>query len=617
MKKNKTSTSLTLNNSIGILTAGCVTVSLAIDRQSFDPFNTIKLILLLLTSTLLASYLITSYLSTRVIRHSQEFFAVLFCIFFLLSVAVAAGYSEYKLNALFGDTFRRNGALQYVALSILFLFTVRSVNFFNIIKIYKAGIFLTLIIAGYGLIQISGNDFYEWNNNYNSMISTLGNPNFASAILAILSVLCCSYVALNKVSLPYKFIACLACIGSIIAIVSSDSRQGIIAFLIGLLFYFSLQSYMTNRKIGLIFILCALSVVLIGILGMLQKGPLAGVLYKESVSVRGFYWRAGFEMFLSSPLHGVGLDNYGLFFKASREPEYVLRYGYNLTSTNAHNTFIQLFATGGLLVGLSYLAIIAYVFVTGIKLLRKITENDRKIVLGLLSSWLAFQSQSLISIDNIGVSIWGWLLGGSIVGLAQSYQVQNLSTQQHVESQKIRQISLLQPLISCILLVPTIVVSYLLIQADRDLLSASSAFNADRNTNMSITKQFSEEVIDNPIAHPTYKLQAAQYIYFSGDVQYGYRLVKDLFQKNPRDIDTIRTLLDFEQRNKSNKLSLITLRIKLAEVDPWNAENYYELCRLSKETGQVEKAFFYRNKILAFAPNSNEAKKSNELVGNP
>jgi hypothetical protein len=33
--------------------------------------------------------------------------------------------------------------------------------------------------------------------------------------------------------------------------------------------------------------------------------------------------------------------------------------------------------------------------------------------------WLAFQSQSLISIDNIGISIWGWFLGAIVVVLVK------------------------------------------------------------------------------------------------------------------------------------------------------------------------------------------------------
>ena len=56
-------------------------------------------------------------------------------------------------------------------------------------------------------------------------------------------------------------------------------------------------------------------VLVCSVLGMLQKGPLQNLLYKDSVSVRGFYWRAAIEMLKSEPLFGVGSDRYGSFFR--------------------------------------------------------------------------------------------------------------------------------------------------------------------------------------------------------------------------------------------------------------------------------------------------------------
>ena len=96
---------------------------------------------------------------------------------------------------------------------------------------------------------------------------------------------------------------------------------------------------------------------------MLQIGPLAQYLYKDSVSVRGFYWRAGMKMFWENPLFGVGLDRYGAYFKEFREVNYPLRYGYEITSSNAHNTLIQIFATGGVMVGISYLCVLILILV--------------------------------------------------------------------------------------------------------------------------------------------------------------------------------------------------------------------------------------------------------------
>ena len=33
-------------------------------------------------------------------------------------------------------------------------------------------------------------------------------------------------------------------------------------------------------------------------------------------------------------------------------------------------------------------------------------------------AWIVFFSQSIISIDNAGTTIWGWVLGGAVIGLS-------------------------------------------------------------------------------------------------------------------------------------------------------------------------------------------------------
>jgi O-antigen ligase len=62
---------------------------------------------------------------------------------------------------------------------------------------------------------------------------------------------------------------------------------------------------MRSRKLSLFVVGFSVAGAILAILGMLQKGPLVSLLYKDSVSVRGYYWRAGIEMFKDSPLTGV------------------------------------------------------------------------------------------------------------------------------------------------------------------------------------------------------------------------------------------------------------------------------------------------------------------------
>ena len=323
-------------------------------------------------------------------------------------------------------------------------------------------------------MQISGKDFIKWDNPYNAMISTLGNPNFASATLAILSLLALYGIFLKNLPMIYKLFGIIFIIISLIDIISSDSRQGLLVIFFSLLVYVSLYFYYKNRKIGFFVIFVSAFSGVLAVAGMLQKGPLTSLLYKDSVSVRGYYWRAGIEMFKSDPFTGVGVDRYGAYFKEFREVGYPLKYGYEITSSNAHNTFIQFFATAGIFVGVLYLLLIGYVLFSGIKLLRKSNSEDQKITLGLVSSWIGFQAQSLISIDNIGVSVWGWLLGGAILGLSNSDKgnlSESLSNSLNLKSASSVNINLFQPTISVLLLVPIIIFSSLFYKSESNLIS--------------------------------------------------------------------------------------------------------------------------------------------------
>lgn len=603
------------DKSIWILLLGTATTSLVIDRKAYDPFNTIKLISILIISSWLIGHLINSYRKNFPRRRSGDLSVLLICALFLLSLVVSAYFSQMQILALVGDSFRRNGLLQYCALVVMFLFASRSIDFKEATKIYKISILTALIMSGYGLIQISGNDFFAWNNPYNSMISTVGNPNFASALLAVFFLLSGSVLLLNQLTIKFKFFALLSMVMALIAIILSDSRQGLVTIAIGILFYSSIYFYFKKPKIGITLITISISITFAGVLGMLQKGPLMNLLYKDSVSVRGFYWQAGIEMFLDKPLTGVGLDNYGAYFKQFRELEYPLRYGFDITSSNAHNTIIQLFATGGLFVGLIYLVLLGYILLTGIVLIKNIVGEDQKIAIGLLSAWLAFQAQTIISIDNIGVSVWGWLLGGSIIGLARkSPDSPGLARSEKVTHNP-NSIPILQPLLSALFLIPAALLSFYLLQAERDLLIARDFADPAATQNKPTVEFFAKEVIKNPLAITYYKLQAASFIYDMGDTKLGYEMIKKINQEDPGNLDTLRIRLAIESSN-DRKENSIMIRNEIAQKDPWNVENLYQLSLLYKGLGKIDQAIKYRDKIMQIAPNSDAAKKATELIDN-
>ena len=604
------------------LVIGVSFVTLFFSLKSADPFNTPKLVVLLIIASLSINYLFKFWQVNSVQRNKVDLIFISLLSLFLLGGVTTVVFSDSTLIALIGDTQRRNGFLTYLALSLVALTAARLITFNTSKNLFRISILSGLLFSFYGIIQMSGSDPVSWNNPYNAVIATVGNPNFASALMAIFSTLAFSILFVKTFSVTFKILAIVCIAMSVTGIVSSDSRQGLVSLAFAIAFFSSIYLYLTRRKLGWIVIsLSALSSVL-AIAGMLQKGPLATLLYKPSVSVRGFYWDAAIEMFKSYPLTGVGFDHYGYYFKELRSVEYPLRYGFDLTSTNAHNTFLQMFSTGGLFLGLSYLLLVISTLVVGLKLIKNSDSDQRILSLGLLSAWIAFQAQSVISIDNIGIGVWGWLLTGAIFGLASRDELQKkMNEPSKLSKINKNQITVLPFLISTVVLIPVLILSVLLMRIESNTFMARNVLEnysgqADKSTAISqqllrLLDQHSSYVLDSKIADPNYKIQIAYDLFNSGEQQESIRVANELVKNNPRNLYALDAVALLSREIK-DPTAEVQARKSIEKLDPWNGKNYLQLLILYKAAGDITNAQLMLDKILSFAPDTNEAKSAIE-----
>ena len=608
--KNKSS------SSVWFLITGVATVTILLSTKVYDPFNTPKLILSILISGWLFGHLINSYRQEKITPKSAEFVTLIISLLFLMALFISTVLTDIRIVGFIGETQRRNGFFHYFALTVIFLYASRIINFKFSIRVLKSAILTGLILSTYGIMQITGRDFVKWDNPYNSMISTVGNPNFASAILAILSLLAFFSLFTKQISFLYKLIALSMILMSLTAIIKSQSRQGLLVILFAIMFFLSVYIYVSRPKYRYIAVAASGFVSTLAILGMLQIGPLVSVLYKESVSIRGYYWRAGIEMFKENPLTGVGMDRFGAYFKQFREVDYPLNYGYDITTTNAHNVFIQIFATAGVFAGLLYLVLLAHVFRSGLKLVKNSEGDNLKISLALLSAWIGFQAQSLISIDSIGVAVWGWLFGGSILGLASTMEKDKqipISEGKIFRKRNTVEINLFQPLISVLALVPLGILAFLLIQLESDSLKVRDLTNPSVTENRSAVQNYANKVIANPIADPFYKYRASLSLYDMGFTSQAKEELNKLVSEDPRNLNYLQGLIIFETQ-ANNLQRVIQVRNQISEYDPWNAQNYLELIKLYKLSGDLSKATEMKDKINSFAANTEIVKSAIELL---
>jgi O-antigen ligase len=544
----------------------------------------------------------------RIQKGSTQFYLLGVILLFVISQFVALFNTNLFILGLLGETQRRNGILFYLTMMVILLYAAMVINFDNIFQLLSRTLLIGLVLVSYGSLQILGKDFVKWNNPHNSMLGTLGNPNFASSLLALIFLIALFLLIYGSLHPIYKLISIIIIILGFNAIYQSNSRQGFFVISLGILLFAAILAIKKNKIIGVLVSAISLTIITLGIFGMLQKGPLAYLLYKDSVSVRGFYWKAAVNMFESAPLTGVGLDSYGSYFKEFRDPQYSLRYGYELTSSNAHNVFLQMFATGGFMVGATYCLLLALILFIGFKNVNKYDGNNQKVSIALLSIWIAFQAQSLISIDNIAISIWGWVLGGAIIGINQSQAKEELQNMNNFD----KDINLSRIIISSLFLIPSIFVSVLLHRQEADLWVAKSAI-LQNPINQELARLNAQKVLDNPLADPFYKFESAQIFYELGRTTIGEQQIGKLLDSDPRNLLYLDWLLRIDIRDGEYSRAL-DRALQIENYDPWNAKNMLLIGELYKKLGRSIDMEKMRIKINTFAPNTEIAIQANQIL---
>ena len=602
MAKNKLSTKN--SSAINTLLISAITITLYINPNMADPFNAPKMYVLILFSSWLIGYLLFDFRS-QISDYKKLVFLSFFFITIMLIISIL---TDVKYTAFFGDTQRQLGLFTYLGFVILMLVAAKNFNYDHINKFCMAIGFLSIIYIVYGLMQYTGNDVVKWVNQYNPIIGTLGNPNFAAAFMAMLGVVCLSLVFYKPIGSVYRIIFLIITFGLLVDIYLSNARQGLISVGVGFALFINLIIFYKKRTAGFIFLIFNLIFSSFVVLGMLQSGPFTKYLYKDSVTLRGYYWRAGVNMLKENLFTGVGIDRYGANFKSYRDAGYSLKYGYEITSTNAHNVFIEYFATGGVFLGISYLLILIYILYSAIKGIIGLNSEKRIVISGLFSAWVAYLTQSLVSIDNIGLTVWGWIFGGLIIALASNRDLQSSDNKQNLQkiTNSSNAFNLYRVLSSSIVTLVAFILVISLSKTESKMVEIRNIFSSGNQAATGTFENFTNSVLDDKLAQPTFKLEIADYYVRSDQRDKGIKVLENLIASDPVHPNYLIALA-FTYESGGDFDKAIILRYKLLVVDPYNAKNFLQLARLYKETGNMSKAIEFKNRILGFAPNSEQA----------
>ena len=326
------------------------------------------------------------------------------------------GWTDRSISENFyGSSGRNTGILTYLALSILMISacavsTPRFVGIFRM-TLYSIGVVLFL----YGCFQLAGLEPFPYVNVYaNNVFGTFGNPNFQSAFMGILGAIAIISILDASLSARSRMLSGGISLASIFGVYSTNSWQGFFNLFAGVAAGFILLLFKYRRfKTGFMVMSASTVGAIIVALGIFGKGPLAEIIGKASLEARRLYWESAVQIISSNPFNGVGFDAFGDWYRRGRSEEAALSNA-GLVSNSAHNVPLDIGVGGGLPVLMIYLGLIILAMQ---KIVRNVKSDNLDVTyISICAAWIAYQAQSLISINQIGLGVIGWLLLGIVIG---------------------------------------------------------------------------------------------------------------------------------------------------------------------------------------------------------
>jgi hypothetical protein len=390
--------------------------------MSYDPVNVGKMVAAVGIGFSVLALVIKSGLK-EIWRYQRAVSVALlfFVLFGFISILTSAAPIAQNIFGVFG---RNTGFLTYLGLAGILLGASLLRNMSNFEKLTKGLLFAGLVNVFVCALELAGYNLFGFNNIYKNILGTFGNPNFISSFLGIFIAALLAYVSAPGISLWMRLVAPFVIGLAFFEIVDSNSIQGVVVTVLGfaVVGYFLVRAHLKSLVYQVVYVALALAGAGVSVAGALQVGPLTQYIYKTSVSLRGEYWSAGIKMGLDHPLTGIGFDTYGDWYRRARSESAMVLPGPTVVTNSAHNVNIDIFSYGGFPLIIAYLTLIVLAAVAIFRVTNRTSGYD-KYFYPLATAWICYQAQAMISINQIGLAVWGWALTGAVIGYERATRV--------------------------------------------------------------------------------------------------------------------------------------------------------------------------------------------------
>jgi O-antigen ligase len=475
----------------------------------------------------------------------------------------------------YGSYGRFNGLVSYVALLIILLAIISyTTNQSKKLILNVLGTF-GIVQAIIGILQYYSVGFVSYSSNDGFLIGTLANPNFFSAFVGVAASVLMQWLVMTK-NIILKLVVFLMLALELTVIILSNSLQGLIIFLLAGSIHIAIK--MRRFRIFYVYV-SALSVsILLGFLGIINKGIMAPYLYQFSTSLRGDYFRAAFNMFIDNPLFGVGLDNFGNYYFKYRDVVASDRGGSEYAGVSyAHNELLQFAATGGISLALPYIFLLIIILWKVLRILRRIVFNKEDIEVENLTTiilFLQFVVISMVSVEKLTLLTWKVVIIGMLVNFLF---LKNFK----VISEYLSEVMVMKFALGILIFVVT-VLAYL-----KPLISAEMDMRFSTQTKFSVLNEQTKSKILSKMERATslrpketmYWVRSGIRLYSLGEIALSKKFLEKAVETDPNfpfALEMMYTFYFLEGMREEEKIT----RLQYKVVNPFHKENNARLVEI-------------------------------------
>jgi tetratricopeptide (TPR) repeat protein len=347
---------------------------------------------------------------------------------FAVALVVTTVTSPTPLASVIGFYSRYTGLVPYLGYLVVFLATLRVADDVFVRLLTRTALVALGLVVGYGLLQAADLEPLNYNEasfggsaSFLGNFSFLGNTNFSAAWVGAVSALALTTALSPAASRTWRVFAALLLPVTLLYAVLTGSAQGPIVAVIALGSTGMVLATAPSSRVreiararrGVVLAVAGGAALALGV-GLAVGLSAAWSQLDRALVDRPEFWLAALRIFSDNPVLGTGLDTYAHHFMAYRPVSLAITDG--VATTDApHSVPLGMLSNGGLLLGLTYAAVVVLVGAALVRGARTAQGPARLALAGWGGVWLGYQAQSLISFDVPPLALLQWLSAGIIV----------------------------------------------------------------------------------------------------------------------------------------------------------------------------------------------------------